>query len=154
LKYLQSHEVKNIFIAGHSYGFPSILHAQNKIFKAVAAWDGSVLPTNHVDVPMRSKKPTGRIIDEGYFVVVGERMAKDSHKIKSLELLKKLERPVIFITVDDNVNGNLSGAQRMFKVARQPKRFTVIKGAHHNFSEDGKQEELYAATVKWFKKFR
>jgi hypothetical protein len=29
----------------------------------------------------------------------------------------------------------------------------VVKGGTHCFTEDGKEEELYAATVKWFKKF-
>jgi esterase/lipase len=154
LKYLESQGTKKIFILGHSYGFPSILHAKHRNFSAVAAWDGSVLPTNHVDLPVRVKTPKGRIIDEGYFVIVGEQMAKDSHMIKSLDLLKKLEQPTIFITVNDDINGNLSGAKRMFKIAHSPKKLLVIKGAHHTFTEDGKQAELYAATVEWFKKFK
>ncbi len=153
LKYLELYGAKNIFIVGHSYGWPSILHAKHRIFKAVAAWDGSLLPTNHVDVPMRSKKPKGRIIDEGYFVIVGEKMAKDSRKIKSLDLIKKFNRPIGFITVDNNIEGNLNGARRMLEAAKQPKELVVIKGATHTFWEDGKEEELYAATVKWFKKF-
>ncbi len=41
----------------------------------------------------------------------------------------------------------------MHTVANKPKELVVIKNAHHNFTEDGKQEELYAATVRWFKKF-
>ena len=153
LRYLESQGAKQIFVVGHSYGFPSILHAKNMCFRAAAAWDGSVLPTNHVDVARRSQSPKGRIIDEGYFVIIGERMAKDSRKIDTLGLLKKLKRPVSFITVNDNVNGNLSGAQRMFKACNQDKELVVIKGAHHTFSEDGKQEELYAATLSWFRKF-
>lgn len=151
--YLTDNGAKKIFIAGHSYGFPSILHTKNRIFTAVAAWDGSILPTNHVDLPERSENPKGRIIDEGYSVIVGEQMAIDSHTIKSLDLLKTFEQPISFITVDDNVNGNLSGAQRMQKAFKGEKELVVVKGAHHNFAEDGKQEELYKATVKWFKKF-
>lgn len=153
LEYLESHGAKKIFLAGHSFGWPSILQTKHRSFKAVAAWDGSILPTNHVDVPMRSRKPKGRIIDEGYFVIIGERMAKDSHAIKSLPLIRKFEQPIAFITVNNNVNGNISGAKIMFKAARKPKALVVIKGATHTFWEDGKQEELYAATIRWFKQF-
>ena len=153
LKYLQSRGAKKIFLIGHSYGFPSILHTKNRGFRAVAAWDGSILPTNHVDLPRRIQKPKGRIVDDGYFVIVGEQMAKDSHRTKSLDLISGFHKPISFITVNDNKGGNLNGAKRMFEVAPQPKELVIVKGAHHNFTEDGKQEELYSATVKWFKKF-
>lgn len=154
LKYLESRGAKKIFVVGHSYGWPSILHTKHRSFKAVAAWDGSILPANHVDVPMRSKKPKGRIIDEGYFVIVGEQMAKDSHRIRSLQLLKKFEKPVSFITVNDNILGNISGVTKMYKAFKGKKELVIIKGASHTFWEDGKQEELYAATVKWLKRFK
>ncbi|MDP3974989.1 MAG: hypothetical protein Q8P88_01740 [Candidatus Jorgensenbacteria bacterium] len=150
LEYLQTHGAKKIFIIGHSYGFPAVLHSRNKAFRAIAAWDGSILPKNHIGRSMWVKKPKGRIIDDGYFVIVGERMAKDSRRIKSLSILRGFDRPISFITVDDNKDGNLDGAKKMFKVAQQPKELVVVKGAHHNFSEDGKQEKLYAATVRWF----
>lgn len=153
LTYLISQGAKKIFIVGHSYGFPSILHSKNRNFTAVAAWDGSILPTNHVDVPKRIEKPKGRLVDDGYFIIVGEQMAKDSHTIKSLDLLKTFGQPISFITVDNNTNGNLSGAQEMFKATSQQKELVVIKGATHNFSEEGKQEALYKATIKWFKRF-
>jgi dienelactone hydrolase len=154
LKYLNSKGAKDIYIVGHSYGWPSILHTSERNYKAVAGWDGSILPTNHVDVPMRIPKPKGRLLNEGYFVVIGEQMAKDSHRIKSLDLIKRFDKPISFITVDDNVNGNLGGNQKMYKVAKVEKELVVIKGAHHNFVEEGKEEELYAATVKWFKRFK
>ena len=153
LAYLKSQGAKKIFITGHSYGFPSILHTRDRSFIAVAAWDGSILPKNHVDMPERIEKPKGRLVDFGYYIVVGEQMAKDSRSIKSLDLLKTFEQPISYITVDDNIDGNLEGAQRMFKATRQKKELVVIKGGHHNFSEEGKQEALYKATLRWFKKF-
>jgi pimeloyl-ACP methyl ester carboxylesterase len=153
IKYLESHGAKRIFIAGHSYGFPSILHTGHRTFRAVAAWDGSLLPKNHIDVPLHSKNPKGRIIDEGYFVIVGEQMAKDSHRISSLKLLESFEQPILFVTVDSNTEGNLSGATKMYKSFKGKKELVVIKGATHNFTEEGKEEKLYAATIKWFKKY-
>ncbi|MDB4940379.1 MAG: hypothetical protein JWO40_804 [Candidatus Doudnabacteria bacterium] len=153
LNYLKTQGVKKIFIVGHSYGWPSILHTQQRNFIAVASWDGSILPDNNIDVPIRIRKPKGRILDDGYFVIAGEQMAKDSHRIKSLDLIKKFDRPISFITVNDNVTGNLKGSQKMYKTTRVEKELVIIKGAHHTFVEEGKAEELYKATANWFKKF-
>jgi pimeloyl-ACP methyl ester carboxylesterase len=153
LGYLRKHGAKKIFIAGHSYGFPSILHSKDRTFLAVASWDGSILPTNNIDVPARVNKPKGRLLNEGYFVLSSEQMAVDSHAIKTLPMVMKLGKPTIFITVDTDGFGNLSGAKRMFKITKKPKELVVIKGGTHCFTEDGKEEELYAATVKWFKKY-
>jgi pimeloyl-ACP methyl ester carboxylesterase len=153
LRYLQSRGAKNIFLVGHSYGLPSILHAELRTFLAAAAWDGSLLPTNHVDLPKRIQKPQGRLRDEGYLIVVGEEMARDSRRIKSLDLLKKWDKPISFITVNDNKDGNWKSAKRMHKAVKGAKELIVIRGAHHNFAEEGKQEKLYAATVRWFKRW-
>jgi pimeloyl-ACP methyl ester carboxylesterase len=153
LAYLKSRRAKQIFIAGHSYGFPSILHAKRQSFKAVASWDGSLLPRNHADTPQKSIKPKGCLIDFGYSVVVGERMARDSKKIDTIELLQHFEQPISFITVDDDLDGNLSGGREMHEAFKGKKELVIIKGAHHNFSEEGKQEQLYAAAVRWFTRF-
>jgi len=153
LRYLESRGAKNIFLVGHSFGLPSILHAKRRNFCAVAAWDGSLFPTNHLDISKRIQKPRGRLLDEGYLIVVGERMARDSQRIKSVDLLKKWDKPISFITVNDNKNGNWNAAKRMHKVVKEPKELIVIRDAHHDFTKEGKQEELYAATVKWFKQW-
>jgi dienelactone hydrolase len=153
LKYLAKHGAKKIFLAGHSFGWPSILHTKERNFLAVASWDGSLLPYPQKEFAKRSRSPKGRILDEGYLVIMGDRMTEDSHCVQSLDLVRKFDRPIGFITVDDNMFGNWNNNKKMYKAAKVKKDLVVIKGAHHTFSEEGKQEELYAATVKWFKKF-
>jgi dienelactone hydrolase len=153
LEYASSKGAKKIFLVGHSYGWPSILHTKNHKYVAVTAWDGSILPKNSINEPTRSKIPKGRIIDEGYFVIVGEQMAKDSQKINSIDLVKNFTSPISFITVDDNVEGNLEGNKKMCNAASVKKELIIIKGARHNFFEEGKQEKLYKSTVNWFNKF-
>jgi dienelactone hydrolase len=153
LKYLARRGAKKIFLAGHSFGWPSILHAKERNFMAVASWDGSRLPYSQKEFSKRIKNPKGRIIDEGYLVIMGEQMAEDSHTFNSLATVKRFDKPISFITVNDNVFGNWNNNKRMFNIAKVKKELVVIKGAHHTFAEEGKQNELYAATVKWFKKF-
>lgn len=153
LEYLVSKGAKQIFILGHSYGFPSILHTKRREYSAIAAWDGSQLPVHHVATPMKVNKPKGRLVDFGWYILVSEKMAKDSETLDSIALLKKFDKPISFITVDDNIDGNLDGNKLMHDSYQGKKELVIIKGAHHNFAEEGAQEKLYKATVKWFKKF-
>lgn len=153
IRYLRSRGARKMFLVGHSFGWPSILHAKERGFSAVAAWDGSLLPYSQKEFAKRIQKPKGRIFDEGYWVIMGERMAEDSRTFKSLGAIKRFDRPIGFITVDDNVFGNRDKNKKMYRAAKGEKELVVIKGATHTFWEEGKQEELYAATVGWFKKF-
>lgn len=152
IAFLKSKGAKHVYAVGHSYGFPSILHAKNKDIEALVSWDGSVLPRNSFEkLPSISKPIKGKFIDEGYFVVMGEKMAKEEGMVNSKQLLKRFDRPTKFITIPKN--GNLAGSKKLFASMPQPKELVVIKGASHNFTEEGKQEELYKETVSWFKKF-
>jgi len=152
LRYLKSIGASQIFVVGHSYGFPSILVSKNRDFIAAVSWDGSFLPRDKFDNLNKVKQLKGRILDEGYFVIIGEGMVKEARKVDSAKMLEKLGKPIKFITNTDKT-GNFVGAKKMFKAASQPKAFKVIKGATHSFSEEGKQEELYKDTVSWFKKY-
>jgi len=153
LEYLEKKKVKQIFIAGHSYGFPSILHTKNRIFRAVVSWDGTILPRNNFIKMKRTTNPKGRIFDEGYLTIMGEDMAVEEGKVDSIVLIKALRKPIKFITVDNKKRGNLVGAKKAYRAAPELKALTIIKGASHNFLEEGKEEELYAETVSWFKKY-
>ncbi len=57
-------------------------------------------------------------------------------------------------TGENNINSR--GAKKMHEHVRQLKMQTalaIIRGASHNFVEEGKQEEFYKETVGWFKGF-
>lgn len=153
IAYLHRHGARKIFLVGHSFGWPSILHARSKEVLAVAAWDGSMLPYEKKVFAKRSAKPKGRILDEGYLVIMGERMAKDAHSFDSIARIKRFDIPTSFITVNSNTEGNMHRNKKMHAVAKVKKELVIIKGATHNFTEEGKEEELYVATVKWFKQF-
>lgn len=154
LNFLKLKGGNKLFIVGHSYGLPSILHSKNKIFESVVSWDGSFLPHNYFDKSKSIKVPVnGIIVDEsGHWAIMGEAMVKESHTVNSLDLIKKLDKPIKFVTIPRKA-GNLSGAKKMYAVAKQKKALKIINGATHNFTEDGKQEILYRETTEWLKKF-
>ncbi len=152
LKFLKSKGVIIIFAVGHSYGFPSILHAKADIIKALASWDGSVLPRTSFSKLKKISKPIqGRLLDEGYVTIMGEGMVKEENKINTVKLAEEFKKPIKLITIPKE--GNLTGAKKIFKAISQEKEMVVISDASHNFTEEGKQEELYRETVKWFKRF-
>jgi len=153
LEYLRGKGTKKIFMVGHSYGFPSILHAKDHNFFAVASWDGTQLPHEHFVHLRKISKPKARLMDEGAFVLLGEAMVQESQTTKTDPMVKRLHRPLLFVTNDSKDGGNLKYVRQTFKSANEPKYLHVVKGASHNFTEDGKQEQLYRETVKWFKKF-
>jgi alpha/beta superfamily hydrolase len=153
LNFLVHRGAKKIFLAGHSYGFPSILHSKLKDVVSIASWDGSFLPHRHFNSMKELAAPfKGRFMDKDSLSVFGEGMIKEAGQVRSLSLVKAVNKPIKFITVPGRL-GNLIGAKKMYKVAFEPKELKIIAGATHNFFEDGKQEELYAETLKWFGRF-
>lgn len=152
LRYLRSKGTKKIFIIGHSYGFPSILHSKDRDFDAVISWDGSCLPHDHFDKLKKTKQLKGRVLDEGFSAIMGEKMAREANTSSSIELLKHITVPVKYITVSGK-SGNHAVSKKMYKETRGRKELKVIRGATHNFTEDGKQEELYVATLEFLKRF-
>lgn len=152
VKFLQSKGAKKIYVVGHSYGFPSILHSKYEHIQALVSWDGSVLPKDDFKKLQSVTKPVkGRLLDEGYLTIIGEAMVKEEASVDSKKLAKDYNIPTKLVTIPKG--GNLSGAKKIYKGMQEPKELTVIKGASHNFIEEGKQEELYRKTVSWFKKF-
>lgn len=152
IKFLKAKGAKKIFAVGHSYGFPSILHANPKDIQAIVSWDGSVLPRRGFrGLPKITKPVKGRILDEGYLTIMGEAMTGEEGRVDSAKLVKDFDRPIKLIGAGGEGNARVS--KKLFKSITQSKELTIIKGANHNFTEEGKQEELYRETVDWLKKW-
>lgn len=154
LKYLHSNGAKKIFLAGHSFGWPSILHASSKDFIAAVSWDGSCLPNKFFDNATKVKQFNARVIDEGYYVLMGEKNAREEKTVNSIELIRKFNKPVKYITAEGKSSSvNMVVGKKMFNATKVKKAFVTIKGASHCFLEDGKQEQLYKETINWLKEF-
>src|SRR3989344_160618 len=140
--YLHRKGAKRIHIIGHSYGAPSILHSRDKRFDTVTFWDGSgdlrfLLKGKYI------KAIRGRVMNVGCDVVIPEKLIRESKRVDVYSLIKKVDVPIKIICAGSGVL--MSEGKRMFKVAKKPKSFAIIKGATHNFDEDGVQEKLYKA---------
>src|SRR3989344_612164 len=158
VKYFRKQGFKKVFIAGHSYGGPSILLSKKQDFNAAALWDpsykNSFTKTKYGD-------PEGRYIKEldGYFmhawgvnVVIGKAMADEADTLDWDSLTPNFKVPLLIATAGNGVLKK--GHQAYFKKANSPKKHLIIPGATHYFSDTPKiQDSLFKATYAWFKKF-
>ena len=150
LKYLCSQGSTTIFMVGHSYGFPSILCSHDRSFKAVVAWDGSLLPHEHFKNLARCEKPDGYILDEGYFVIMGKEMYEEANTLSTEALLKNLGRPLKFIAASDEKESNREEGVKIIKMAEGSNLYSVVPGTTHCFTEEGVLDTLYQETLSWF----
>src|SRR3989338_5491235 len=144
IRYLRKCGAKKIFITGHSYGAPSIMHSVNKDFAAVVFWDVSYhrVTNNSFRGYKKIKGLNIRINDEGS--LIGEEMYQEAKHVDSLKLVKELRVPIKFITA--GTGPLLQAEKQMYQAANYPKEHIVIKGATHSFEEEGKQDQVYSET--------
>ena len=156
--YFRKRGVKNVFLAGHSYGCPSILLSKQQDFDAVALWD----PSYRISFTKRRYKvPGGRYVKElngycmkwGANVMIGKKMAEEADSLDWDNLPKRFHIPMMIFASEKGVL--VKGAKKYFSVAHKPKAMTIIKGATHYFDDrPGMQEKVFARSKKWFDRFR
>lgn len=150
--YLRKRGARKIFVVGHSYGAPTILHSIKKDFDCAVFWDGSPCEfvTKYFDGLKYYKALNGRLLEWGIDVVIGESMVKEARKIDSFKLIAHHKTPILFAYAE---NGEIHTiGKKVYNHYQNEKKFIVIKKADHNFNDGDVQKKLYAETVKWFKK--
>lgn len=147
--------VKKIYLAGHSYGGPTILLSKDRDFDAVTLWDPSY------KIQLKKGKYAGRLNKSlngyvmhtwGINVLIGKRMVEEAESLKWNELATSFDVPLQIISAG---NGEIiSGAKRYIRNASEPKLLVVLKGATHHFDDrEDMHEEVYRLTKAWFDRF-
>lgn len=154
-RYFRKKGVKRIFVAGHSYGGPSILLSQEQDFDAAVLWDPSY------DLSFSKKKhgfPGGTYVKQlnGWFmgnwgvnVILGHKMVEEADRLPWKNLTKFFHVPLKILSAGKGLL--VRGAQQYFKNANEPKKLVIIKGATHYFNDhEGTEETVFSETKKWF----
>jgi hypothetical protein len=158
VRYFKKRGTKKVFVAGHSFGGPSVLLSREKQFDAVVLWDPSYELSFTKSV---YGVPGGRYVKEldGYLMhwgsnpIIGKSMAQEADALDWKHLTKDLERPLRIITAEKGVL--MRSARQYYKTACDPKDLAVIEGATHYFDDvEGMQRKLYALTEQWFRNFK
>lgn len=157
VKYFRKKGVKKIFVAGHSFGGPTILLSKEQDFDAATLWD----PSHDISFTKKNYGcPAGKFIKEvnGYLmhwggsVVIGKAMAQEVDRLKWHDLPKKFHKPLQMIVAGKGVL--VPAVRRSIKNAHAPKAIDIIKGATHYFDDtEGMQEEVFASAKAWFDKY-
>ena len=157
VRYFRKRGVKKIYVAGHSFGGPTILLSHDQDFNAAVLWDPSY------DISFAKKKygfSGGQYVKKlnGYFMkwgantVIGKKMADEVDALKWDELAKNFYCPLKLIAAGQGIL--VRGVKRYFKTANLPKDLLVIEGATHYFDETDKiREQLFQASQDWFERF-
>jgi len=68
--------------------------------------------------------------------------------------LEKIDRPKMFLHGDKDVIAPYGEAKKIFRYAKELKKFLLIRRAGHNFDESKKIRKEYVTSVcKWFNKY-
>lgn len=157
VRYFRKKGVKKIFVAGHSFGGPTILLSKEQDFSGVALWDPSY------DISFTKKKygyPGGKFIKavDGYFMrwgvnsIIGRVMAREVDRLKWNTLAANFRVPLNVTVAEKGVL--LKGAKRYIAASQMPKELVVVKGATHYFDDsEGMQDEVFARTKAWFDRY-
>lgn len=150
---IQNTSFSRLFLVGHSYGYPAILHAENLAqVHRIASWDGTILPNNFCTSLPESADPRGLVSDIGYDALVGFPMVNEAKYTDTAHLLRGRYIPgTIFVASGKSKGGHRESAEKMHALAPSPSRLSVIPTARHNYAEDGALEELVKATAYWFR---
>ncbi len=157
VNYFRQHKVKKIYVAGHSFGAPTILTSPKQNFDTAILWDGSY------DISFAKEKygyPGGKFIKElnGYLmhwgpnVIINKVMAEEVDNLPWDKLATNFKKPLSIIAAGKGIL--VKGAKTYFATANSPKKLTIIKGATHHFADSSKVRlELFKATKQWIDQF-
>ena len=149
--YFRKRTKRKIFAVGHSYGGPTILLSKKDLDGAVL-WDPSYKAGKGLSPLLKYDKrlKAYRLVWE-VESVLGKRMVDVDLATPWEDLGKDVTFPLKVILAGKGV---LRKSSRYAKNAQGKSDVEVIAGAGHCFDEDGAEEKLFAATVKWFKRVK
>ena len=157
VQYFRTKKFKKIFLAGHSYGGPSILLSKEQDFDGAVLWDPSYgvsfIKKQRGLVPAKYlKEVKGYLMHWGTNFIIGEEMVYEADALKWNTLTKDFHVPLKIVGAG---KGSLAkGAQQYFNLANNPKDLTILKGATHYFNDtDTMREKLFKLSDEWFQKY-
>ena len=139
---------KKIFVAGHSLGAPTIFYSDTGKVDGIIFWDGSRPYSWRLKY---IKSINAYLAKSGTEYLVGKKMYEERKNFPAKESLKKINKPIKIIVAG---KGQLiQTGKQYFKYANKPKEFAIIKGATHNFNEEGTAEKLFQETYSFIRRF-
>jgi hypothetical protein len=144
---------KKIFVAAHSFGFPSLLKSDLTGISAVASWDGSIIPEYLMKNLTPLSELKGYLFPSAYSFFVGKEIISEAKIVSYEHLFKDYTIPTLFAVSKKGKSFFDEEAKKMFPLAEGPKEIVFFENARHGYSEEGAIEALCKKTIEWFNKF-
>ncbi|MDA2936229.1 alpha/beta hydrolase [Patescibacteria group bacterium AH-259-L05] len=148
-------DTSKIGILAQSFG-TSVTVSQTPQVKALILMGSIAHPNEVLGKPLKWVKLdregiSKKIKSNGEVILIGSQFWKDFDKYNLLELIKKIDCPILFIhgSKDDRVP--LSEMEAYFDNANEPKEKIIIAGADHGLRPH--RDKMYRIVVDWFKKY-
>lgn len=142
-----------IFVAGHSLGGITVLLADNNLVDGIILWDSSFTMGKDSKKCVRYNKCLDAyLIRWGTEFLLGKKMYSEWRTFpKPRIVIARINKPIKIIVA--GAGRLIKAGQEYFKYAKEPKEFTIIKGAGHNFNEDDTAQKLFVSTYSFIKKY-
>ena len=152
VKYFKK-KFKKIFVAGHSMGGLTILLSDTDLVDGIILWDCSRTLRGVKQKLRYNKNLRAYIFSWGFEFLVGKKSWNERSNFPfPNEIMPKIQTPVKIIVAGKGAL--IKAGKDYFKYANKPKAFAIIKGATHNFNEEGTAEKLFAETHSFIKKYK
>lgn len=142
-----------VFVAGHSWGGPSILFSNTEKVEGIILWDPSI-NMKAIDSSFKYVPALRAYMTEGTWVdLIPKKMAEESMKYpleKMIPLFQRIRVPLKFIMAGDGFLK--TDAKKVYAALTGEKSYVLIPGARHHFAEEGKENALFRETLSWVKR--
>lgn len=143
---------RKIFVAGHSLDGLTIMRTDTNAVDGIVLWDSSRRSSAQDEKDFKYNICLGAYtMSWGTEFLVSKKMHEEWLNFpKPKAAVANINKPIKIIVAG---NGMLiRTGKEHFKYAKEPKEFSVIQGASHNFDENGTAQKLFAETHKFLKK--
>ena len=152
---LQKKGFSKILAVGHSFGGLTLLQSNTAAFKAISLWDIS----SFISHPPKKRFKTVRSSGAIYLPGACELLMSDKFRQgmvnfpNELELISKIKIPTQICYAAGKNAVLIESSKRYFKNLQTKKELVAIPNASHSFTEEGKSEQLFKKTDRWFRRF-
>lgn len=156
VRYFRKRGVGKVFIAGHSFGGPTILCSHDQNFDGAVLWDPSYkisFTKTEYGFPGGKyiKEIDGYLMRWGVNVIIGKAMAREMDLFPWEIVAKNFKVPFRIILAGKGV---LKSAKKYLNGAKVERDLIILKGATHYFNDQkGMWEKVFKASEMWFRKF-
>ncbi|MEK6902675.1 MAG: hypothetical protein AABX02_03770 [archaeon] len=143
----------HVFVAGHSWGGPSIWFSDTSKMDGIVLWDPScdLRKCNKGYSFVSSLK--AYMIQWNWPDLISKKLYDECEKYpldKLIPFVKKITVPTKFILAEKGMW--IPDGKKLYNILSGPKSLKILKGAGHLFSEEKAESELFRETLSWIRK--